>query len=440
MWRSWCRSPRGSSRSTRSSRTPARTRSRRRRTRSHRPTCSGWTTRSATTSCSCRQGTHTFHFRVRAATEGSFVHPAPYAELMYREEVRGRGEGLRVVVKGARMSTQAATATDVPSAARAAAPVEAGRRRCSRRCWSAPGGAVRPRAWTTRCDSVGALAGSSSTAGGTTSARCPARRRRARLLAAALRAARTDRRGHARDRRPALLRARRRLPASVARAVLQNVRNGRVISGASTIAMQVARMQTREAAPCSRKPREAAGGAAAHPRHGHDAGAAPVPHARAVREPRARRGPRRAALLRQAGRGSLLGSGRLPRGAAADAGAHEPLHARRAAARAQARHRILRRCTRAGFLTTMSSRRRSRRTWAWCARPHRQPEAMHAVLEWSAQAKRRQTADLSGDARSRDPGAVASHPPRQPAAHARSSGAGNTAALVVDTATGDILA
>jgi hypothetical protein len=46
------------------------------------------------------RGTHTFHFRVRAATEGSFVHPAPWAELMYRESVRGRGEGLRIVVKG----------------------------------------------------------------------------------------------------------------------------------------------------------------------------------------------------------------------------------------------------------------------------------------------------------------------------------------------------
>jgi uncharacterized protein YfaS (alpha-2-macroglobulin family) len=46
------------------------------------------------------QGTHTFHFRVRAATEGSFVHPAPYAEQMYRQEVRGRGEGLRIVIQG----------------------------------------------------------------------------------------------------------------------------------------------------------------------------------------------------------------------------------------------------------------------------------------------------------------------------------------------------
>ena len=33
-------------------------------------------------------------------SEGSFVHPAPYAEQMYRQEVRGRGEGMRVVVTG----------------------------------------------------------------------------------------------------------------------------------------------------------------------------------------------------------------------------------------------------------------------------------------------------------------------------------------------------
>jgi hypothetical protein len=29
------------------------------------------------------------------------VHPAPFAELMYRQSVRGRGEGMRIVVKGA---------------------------------------------------------------------------------------------------------------------------------------------------------------------------------------------------------------------------------------------------------------------------------------------------------------------------------------------------
>jgi uncharacterized protein YfaS (alpha-2-macroglobulin family) len=46
------------------------------------------------------RGSHSFHFRVRAASEGSFVHPAPWAEMMYRQEVRGRGEGMRVVVTG----------------------------------------------------------------------------------------------------------------------------------------------------------------------------------------------------------------------------------------------------------------------------------------------------------------------------------------------------
>jgi uncharacterized protein YfaS (alpha-2-macroglobulin family) len=50
------------------------------------------------------KGTHSFHFRVRATTEGSFVHPAPYAEGMYRPELRGRGEGMRVVITGAHES------------------------------------------------------------------------------------------------------------------------------------------------------------------------------------------------------------------------------------------------------------------------------------------------------------------------------------------------
>jgi alpha-2-macroglobulin len=45
-------------------------------------------------------GTHTFHFRVRAANVGKFVHPPPVAELMYREEIRGRGAGLSIEVKG----------------------------------------------------------------------------------------------------------------------------------------------------------------------------------------------------------------------------------------------------------------------------------------------------------------------------------------------------
>ena len=46
------------------------------------------------------RGNYTFHFRIRAATEGSFVHPPASAELMYHEEVRGRGEGMRIKVTG----------------------------------------------------------------------------------------------------------------------------------------------------------------------------------------------------------------------------------------------------------------------------------------------------------------------------------------------------
>ncbi|MBI5548334.1 MAG: hypothetical protein HY901_31010 [Deltaproteobacteria bacterium] len=45
-------------------------------------------------------GSHSFHFRVRAVNQGSFVHPAPWAEMMYQQEVRGRGDGLRVIVTG----------------------------------------------------------------------------------------------------------------------------------------------------------------------------------------------------------------------------------------------------------------------------------------------------------------------------------------------------
>jgi hypothetical protein len=48
------------------------------------------------------RGTFTFHFRVRASSEGSFVYPAPWAELMYREEVHGRGAGQRIIVTGAK--------------------------------------------------------------------------------------------------------------------------------------------------------------------------------------------------------------------------------------------------------------------------------------------------------------------------------------------------
>ena len=44
------------------------------------------------------RGTHRFHFRVRAATQGSFTHPGAWAEQMYNEEVSGRGPGMRLII------------------------------------------------------------------------------------------------------------------------------------------------------------------------------------------------------------------------------------------------------------------------------------------------------------------------------------------------------
>jgi uncharacterized protein YfaS (alpha-2-macroglobulin family) len=46
------------------------------------------------------KGTHSFHFRIRATNEGSYVHPAPFSEQMYHQEVRGRGVGMRILVTG----------------------------------------------------------------------------------------------------------------------------------------------------------------------------------------------------------------------------------------------------------------------------------------------------------------------------------------------------
>ncbi len=44
------------------------------------------------------RGTFSFHFRVKATTPGSYVHPPALAELMYDDTVRGRGDGMRVII------------------------------------------------------------------------------------------------------------------------------------------------------------------------------------------------------------------------------------------------------------------------------------------------------------------------------------------------------
>ena len=44
------------------------------------------------------RGTQRFYFRLRAATPGSYVHPAIRAEKMYGQDTRGRGAGMRIEV------------------------------------------------------------------------------------------------------------------------------------------------------------------------------------------------------------------------------------------------------------------------------------------------------------------------------------------------------
>ena len=44
------------------------------------------------------KGTYDFYFRLRASIAGSFVHPPAKVEMMYRETVRGRSDGTRIVI------------------------------------------------------------------------------------------------------------------------------------------------------------------------------------------------------------------------------------------------------------------------------------------------------------------------------------------------------
>ena len=44
------------------------------------------------------KGTFDFYFRLRATFEGSFVHPAATADMMYRQWIRGNSAGARVII------------------------------------------------------------------------------------------------------------------------------------------------------------------------------------------------------------------------------------------------------------------------------------------------------------------------------------------------------
>ena len=48
------------------------------------------------------KGTYEFYFRLKTSIAGSFVHPPAKAEMMYRETVRGRSDGTRIIIKSNR--------------------------------------------------------------------------------------------------------------------------------------------------------------------------------------------------------------------------------------------------------------------------------------------------------------------------------------------------
>ncbi|MBI4650608.1 hypothetical protein HY745_04845 [Candidatus Desantisbacteria bacterium] len=45
------------------------------------------------------KGTYDFYYRLKAYTEGSFIHPAAYAEMMYMQSVSGNSNGTRIVIE-----------------------------------------------------------------------------------------------------------------------------------------------------------------------------------------------------------------------------------------------------------------------------------------------------------------------------------------------------
>lgn len=224
---------------------------------------------------------------------------------------------------------------------------------------------------------------------------------------------------------------------AIARAVLQDARSLRRISGASTIAMQVARLQRPGRRTPIRKLKEMVEAALLVRRHGHLAllrqylSIAPYGH-RVHGISRASRlyfdKPVEDLSWLQAA--FLAGLPQMP-------GRMDPYRAdglRRAMKRTQ---RILRTLRARGVITDTEWRQASSGNLGLVPRPQRNREALHAVLALDARRERgamvRTTLDLDAQR------TVAAALRANLDAH-RGAGAGNTAALVVDTATGDVLA
>ncbi|MBI5549137.1 MAG: transglycosylase domain-containing protein, partial [Deltaproteobacteria bacterium] len=228
-------------------------------------------------------------------------------------------------------------------------------------------------------------------------------------------------------------------PQSLARAAGQNMVNREVISGASTVAMQVARMQTPGRRSLLRKLREMAEALLLVREHGHD---------RVLRQ-----------YLRLAPYGNnVRGAGRAARlyfdkpvedlswlQAAFLAGLpqapgrmnpYEPAGLARATRRAR---RILHTLHARGAITAEDLRQALASDLRLVPRPHRDPSALHAVLAWAERLEGRpaptSTATLDVDVQTTVTRILNDNLDRL-----GDVSAGNTSAMVVDLATGDVLA
>lgn len=229
-------------------------------------------------------------------------------------------------------------------------------------------------------------------------------------------------------------------PPSIARAVVQNLKARRVVSGASTLAMQVARMQSK---PTQRsyfkKLREACEALLLVEQHGHEALLRQyltiAPYGNRVR------GVARASRLyfdkpvedlswRQAA--FLAGLPQSP-------GRMDPWDEQGLVRANRRAGRILRQLHARGIITADELQQSEQSDLGLVPRPRRTPEALHAVLHWSRGLQQRvgpivrATLDLPMQTK------VAAILSRNLARNA-ANGAGNTAGIVVDPVTGEILA
>lgn len=227
---------------------------------------------------------------------------------------------------------------------------------------------------------------------------------------------------------------------SVGRAVMQNVKNQRVISGASTLAMQVARMQTPGSRSLLRKVREAVEALALIHNHGHEA----VLRQYLTLAPYGNRvhGISRAARmyfdkpvedLSWAQAAFLAALPQMP----GRMNPFDPDGFRRAVKRSQ---RILRVLRDKGMLTEDELTQSLSAELGIVGRPHRHPEAMHAVLKLSRDAAKFAGGPIRSATIDLETQDTVAKLLRQNLEGLESLGAGNTAALVVDTESGDILA